>query len=296
MPWQLRIIIRVFFSYGIAVVIIKKLASSTSRLQNLISQYFFAVLITWLIAFFFEGLVFNFNSLLIFLIGMTSALASYAQWRAYDLSLSRTAVFSLLDDYIAIALGLIILEESKFITSNSLLGIILALSSAAIMLIANLQKNKLTTKLDSEQNEKSIFYWIGIYSVIWGFSSFALKYFVVDGVGIFNFCSLWYLGGLLASSMMFLFKEKSFKFSISKSNLLLTALNALVISTSLSLTLWVYQVVPITYAQSIFQSAEMFIPSIIGLFIFKEIKFLSNLEKIGILVGILGAVFICLSA
>lgn len=70
---------------------------------------------------------------------------------------------------------------------------------------------------------------------------------------------------------------------------------SVIIITALSLEVWAMSLAPIAVVQPIFQAAEMVIPTLTGLFIFKEIKDMSLRNKITIGIGLIGGLLIAVS-
>ena len=105
------------------------------------------------------------------------------------------------------------------------------------------------------------------------------------------------LGAFLAGMIIFVLdKDRKPLFSgLSKKDLFSIGILSLTILGSLASTFWAYSAAPLIAIQPIFLISEMIIPSLLGLYYFKEIKALDTKEKVIFAVGIAGGLLVNLS-
>src|SRR3989344_9413055 len=111
MPWQVPVILRIVIGYLILPVLTKKIAKAPSRTRNLVWQYFLAAVFALIFAAIQGAELFQSRVLIVMLIGAFNAFACYCQWRAVDISLSKTSIATQWDDLITLGLGYLVLKE-----------------------------------------------------------------------------------------------------------------------------------------------------------------------------------------
>ena len=288
MYWQIPLILAIIIGHLIVPFLIKRITQLPSRTRNLVWQYFFCALFATIIAFITGTKFFDKQFLIIAIIGIFNAFGCYCQWRAIDLSLSKTSLFTQADDLIAIALGYIILHEASFLNPMLGLGVITCISSAVIFAC-----NEWYAKIHTYSH---ILKWVAGYSIIWGIACFSMRYFSLKDMPILSYIAAWYQGSLCGALLILIFssrKEKGETLTFQKVIRVIPL--ATTIWICLTLTYWVFILAPITVAQPIFQVSEMIFPTIIGLWIFKEIKELNRLTQIAMIIGLAGGIIIMFS-
>ncbi|MCX6722594.1 MAG: hypothetical protein NT094_00825 [Candidatus Staskawiczbacteria bacterium] len=288
MPWQIPVFLSMLVGRVIAPIIIKNVASAPSRTRNLVWQYFFAALLASLTAL-ISGDTFSIGqSLIVASIGFFNAFACYCQWRAINISLSKTSLFTQADDLICLLLGYAVLGEGKILNLYLIIGIILCLGSALLFVWQKPAKDKGVTP-----NNK-IWLWIALYSIIWGVAIFSMRFFSsVDGMSLPAFAFSWYIGSLIGAGFVFLLGgKKEAGMPLKPRQIGKVSILAFIIWISLSISYWARSIAPLTIIQPIDQVAEMILPTIVGLWIFKESANLSRLSQIAILLGLTGGMII----
>ncbi|MDO8583637.1 MAG: hypothetical protein Q7R83_00460 [bacterium] len=288
MPWQAIVFLRVC-NYLISPALQKKLTGLPGRPQRLMAQFGFATMISVLVFIAAGGwraevpLV---TLLLITGMGLINGFAAYAQWRAIDLSLSQTSLFSQADDLIALVLGITLLGESHYLQPFLTVGVLLCLGGA---LAYTLSKTNGQRGAMERRSFFRLLAWVGIYSVIWGVAIFSFRYFALAGVPIVTYALCWYTGALLGSFLvMFLVSTAERGAQISWASVARVSPLATLVWGSLMLAYWANQKAPIVIVQPIYQVAEMVLPTLVGLYLFKEGRDLSRSHKFLFFVGLCG--------
>jgi len=215
-------------------------------------------------------------------IGFFNSLGAYCQWQAVKMSLSKTSLFTQADDIIGISLGYLFLNETRFLNSGLILGIIICLGAASLL-------------ISSESNIRLMKY-VGTYSVIWGLATFLMRYFALSGIPFCEFLASWYAGTLIGiSCILFFFKEEGLTIKAQKKEIMGVGVLAIAIWFSMLLGYWAAKLAPITVYQPIFMVSEAVLPTLIGFIIFKEAKSLSVKEKFAFLLGLTGITAIAIS-
>ncbi len=289
MPWQVPIILSVLVSYIIAPILIKKIARSPSRTRNLVWQYFFAAALATLSALIIGTDFSGKQAVVVAIIGAFNAFACYCQWRAIDISLSKTSLFTQADDLICVFLGYLILGEGQLLNILLVIGVVFCVGSGLLFVWEKIQKNK----NDNKPFKHSIWLWVMLYSIIWGVAVFSKRYFFLGGMSLLTFVASWYGGSFCGACVVFALggkKEAGEPLKLKQIGGVLVL--AVIIWTSLMLGYWVRSLAPLTIVQPIYQIAEIILPTIIGLWIFKEAKELSTISRLAILIGLTGGMIL----
>lgn len=210
-----------------------------------------------------------------------------------DISQSRTAVFTWADDLIAMGLGYALLGESALLTVGLTIGILLCVAASVAFPLTE-QRRSSDAKTPTPW---PLFQWIAIYSIIWGGTAFAMRYYgLKEAVPITWFCAAWYSGSLLgALGVRMLLNAEEQGAPLTARGLLGTAVLAAFIGASLALAYWSRVLAPITVVQPIQQASEMIFPALVGLFVFKEARYLTWSGRILFAVAMIGGVLIACS-
>jgi len=151
-------------------------------------------------------------------------------------------------------------------------------------------------KKDDEKPSTSIFVWIAIYSIIWGVAHFAFRWYAVEGMPTSTFLAGWYGGAFVGSNFVLLaMGKKEMGEPLPRKQIVLVALLAVVILICLVLEYWASMYAPLAVTQPIFQVTEMVFPTLIGLFVFKEIKELNGAKKIVFAIAFAGSLVVAFS-
>jgi hypothetical protein len=298
MFWQYAVFSRVIVGHIIAQPALKLLLS-WARKNKLIpknaSQIEVSTKIKWLLVCLFtfclvfslifaaiSGIRYQPLMLMALTIGFLNGFAAYAQWRAIDISLSKTSLFTQADDIIGMLLGYLLLHETVFLTPRLCFGVLLCVIAG--ILIATYERNLQLIK------------YVGIYSVIWGVASFLFRYFTLNNLPTSEFLISWYIGASVSTLLIAtVLLRGNIPASLSKKEISRVGLVALPVWAALVLAYISAQKSPITVYQPIFLASEAIFPSLVGLYYFHENKVLSLREKIAFVIGIAGVVIISFS-
>ncbi len=283
--WQIPVALKVITAHMVVPAMLKKLTARPSRTRQISLQFGICALLSSIL--FLTGTPgIDQSFLLIFGIGVINCFACYAQWRAVDINLSKTALFTQADDLIALSLGYLFLGETKFLSSHGILiGIALCFCGATVF--------SLSRKSEKQQDGIRLMIWIGIYSVVWGVATFAIRCFAIGGVSIGKFTFAWYAGSFLGSFLLIKAAGKTEKGAkLSKEAVRNVAVFSIFIWSSMLLAYQAFKMAPITVVQPIFQVTEMVFPAIIGLWFFREAKNLGLKEKLIFAVGLTGTMIL----
>lgn len=288
MSWQIALCILI--SINIGGLVLNKVATNKvpKKGVGIFFQYLFCALIAILYALFSGKADINFMIILIGAVGFVNAFGCYFQWRAFDLSLSKSVLFFPLMQIVTIGLALIFLKEGSLWNLQLIFG-------AGLCFLSMWLFRSMATGKEGEKaipKKKWLFFTLGMV-IIFGVCSFLMKVFSYS-VPRETFLMGWYSGALLGS-LPLLAIEKQNPIKISKKAILIIFPLSLLIMGALFALYWAYQLGgPISMVQPIQGVAITIIPALLGWFIFKEKSGLSKREKWGFLIGIIGAILILL--
>src|SRR3989344_8918424 len=136
--WQLFVGLRLLSAHILLPGIMKKVVGWSGRLRKLYYQFFICFLFSVVWVLFkpdsLAGLNTDFTWLL--MIGFFNSLACYFQWRAVDLSLSKTAMFTQADDIITVSMGMIFLHEYNLLNRGGFVGLAVIIVAGIILAVA----------------------------------------------------------------------------------------------------------------------------------------------------------------
>jgi hypothetical protein len=288
--WEILFLLQIPISV-VCTILIKIIASKSSRARSLALQYFFLFLFSVCYVAYTGGLAFDRAFWILASLGFLNACACYAQWRAFDINLSKASLFNIADDLIAIALSMVLLQEYHYITSPIALGITLSFISIIGLLY------KRSDSATSHNSAKTLFWWITIYSVTWGGIDFAIRFFSgLEGLPTSEFLAAFYGGSFVGALVLRYTIDKAEVGAVmswsDRGGVLILAAG---IWTSLFVTYLLYGMVPIPILQPILQSSQLIIPLLIGLIIFRERHDLKRGEWFAIALGVIGGLVIALN-
>lgn len=276
-------------------ILVKKVAVLPGRVRNLLLQYSFAAIFAWLAAYIGHRVIgtnFEWRTQMLFVgaMGIANGFACYMQWKAIAINLALTSISTWLDDVIALMLALMILKEFHFVDAWIAAGILLALGSCILFAT---QKESLDS-IGSDSVFK-IYKYILLYSVIWGGAAFSMRYFSLkENMSVWDFLPSWYSGSLIGALFVYYFADPSERGNLSElpEAAKKVAMLTLSVVSSLAAGYWARSLVPLVYAQPIFQVSEMVFPTLIGLFIFREKKNFTRLGWLLMFCGLIGGLII----
>lgn len=291
--WLIPLGLAIAVGYIVQPVLNKKTASGGSLARSNVLLFGIAAIFSAIINALFPTPLESWVWIIV-LIGMLNAVGNYAYWNALASKegLSKTSLFAQGDDVIAMTLGAFFLSEYEIFTPSLGIGIVLLLGAVFLF---NQDKSEHLPEA-SFHAPHSIWKWIFIYSVVWGGAAFGMRCFALKGVLVQHYVLAWYGGSFLGALLLYALSEKEKDVpTLTKKQIILTARLAATIMTSLGLTFWARSLAPINVTQPLLQLAEMTIPTMLGLFYFKEKRKFGLLGDIGIIVGLFGGVLIIFS-
>lgn len=281
MPWYILVFSRVITAYIVVPTLIKINTGLPSVKRRLLWQYSFCLIFS-IIYMLIVGFTIQISSILIAGIGFITSFGTYAQWRAIDISLSKTSLFTQADDSIAIILGYWLLHETKYLNAWLFIGVVFCFIGGALLM--NKESNFRLIRL------------VAFYSVIWGIASFLIRWFNLNGIQLSEFLVYFYSGTFLGALGIFLLKkDKALTIKLSFKEIRLVGLLAIFVWLSLLLAYCGAKLAPITAFQPIYLISEAIAPIIIGLWIFKERKELAKKEWLALIIGVVGIILIAYS-
>ena len=285
MNWQLLVCAAFLYQYGLVQIVIKKIgAAEGSRTRKLVWQYFFAALLAVITGVIGGQIDLSWSFAIVAVIGAANAFACYCHWRAYDISMSRTAMLSNLDDLIAIGLGYAVLGELRVLTPILTAGIFLSVISATVF-----ARIKHRDKSNDGRSAR-LAVWVFGYTVIWGLAMFSMRFFSLQGLNILTYVVAWYSGawlGALVTRFVLMGRDEAGP-PLTHTQRGKVFLLAVGIWTSLMLAYLMRTLFPITVLQPIQLVAEMSVPALIGLTIFNEARSMSRREIVMIIMALVG--------
>lgn len=197
MNWQIAVLSRIILGHIIGQVVFKKISGLPSRILNMSWMFSFCVILSIVFVILIKDdyySIFNKYWLEIAGIGVFNGFAAYCLWRAVDISLSKTALFTQADDLTAMLLGYLFLGEAKFLNLNLVIGIIICFSAGTLIVLqryTSIENNK------HERKNIALIFWVAGYSFIWGVAGFSMRYFALEGVSFSTFLTSWYSGSVI---------------------------------------------------------------------------------------------------
>ncbi len=286
--WLIPVALRIAVAHIVAPWMIKVAATGIGREERFMLQFLSASLLALLGALMF-GLSLSLAFLVIVAVGFINGFGAYCQWRAIELSLSKTSLFTWGDDLIAMLLAWYFLNEVQFLTTPTMVGV--GLSFAAVVLFSYSDYRHKSEK-EKGRHPLALYGWIAGYSVIWGVAVFCARYMALENVSPSTFIAGWYSGSLLAAIIILQWKRRSQRSKITLRDLVLSVGLGLVILSALGLNYWAFMVAPLFVVQPLFLVSEMVLPALIGLFGFGEKKEYGLAEWVYLCIGVVGTLFV----
>ena len=290
--WLVPIVLYIVLAYIGIRWMQKKIVDLHSKTKRLFLNFLFCALFAITFAVVMGHVIFNTMTLIIFGIGILNGVANYASWKATSISLSRTSLFSFVDDIIPMALSYAILGEGQFLNTFSEWGIALCFL-ATILFVRHSYKKEGRASL-------VFFVYVAVYSIIWGIANFSARYSAVSGVPVGQFLMSWYIGSFVTATLLvLLYKDPDEKPgrmpALAARDVLVMFVYAGGIALCLAIEFWALTLAPQTLVQPIFLVAEATIPTVIGLTIFKERSTFDRAQWCFAALGMLGVILIAFS-
>lgn len=297
MNWHILVVLRIIVGSILGPILLKQLSSAPSRTRNIIWQFVFTTALAFIAAAVTQSFAFNRQVVFVAAFGLINAFAGYCHWRSMGISMSKSALFSPGGDLWAMFLGFVFLHESKHLNPLLWIGLAFVFGSVILFSIARVKLARQDDKIRAA-NRKERWIWIGLglAVMIWGTSAFFTRYLVVEIMSPWTYMAAWYGGSLIGSFAVFaLAGKKEAGEPLDCRRILWVLPRSAAMWASLALGSWALKYAPITVIQPIFMMSSIVFSTILGLWVFKEVKQLSPLEKIAMAVGVIGGVVIALS-
>lgn len=185
MTWQALIFLTILLSHILFPILFKKAADLPFKIKRQFYIYSFCVILAMGYAFYAKDLILSTAFLLVIIIGLANSLAFYFNLRAVHISQSKTSVFSIFTNFIAIILAFIFLKEYRYFNQNLAIGLLLIVFSSGIFAFSSRQNLK--------QTKKFFLYVLG-FSAIWGTIAVFERVFAFNGLPFATFGLGWYAG------------------------------------------------------------------------------------------------------
>jgi len=223
--------------------------------------------------------------LFIILVGFFNGLGAYFFRQAYKHSLSKTVLFLPLSGVITVALAAIFLGENRIYNAGTILGVFLLFSAAFSLSRRSPEKREST-------EAKWLLFTLGMVVIV-GVALFVMKFFSFT-LPRSTFLLYWYSGSFLGLLSISWFERKDPR-TLFQRITWRVILSSFGIVASLTMVYWAFQLAPTGLVEPIRYFGITFLPLPVGWYIFKEKKTLTNLQKFGFILGIIGAALIILS-
>lgn len=293
MQWQFALIILVIIN-SMAFIITKVAADKLpKKAQGIFLQYSFCLMFA-LIYFLLVNKPGVLSSSLGFLVatGMLNAFGNYFQWRAFEISLSKTVLFIPLLEIVAIVWALIFLSEGRLWSSQLIIGACLCFLAMYIF------RSQQSSKSESIKETARLKWLIAVLLMvfIFGTTAFLTKYFSKTTTRE-DFLLSFYIGSFIGASILFLI-ENNHPIQVleaAKSKVILILPLSLFIMGSTLTLYWVYQLGgPISLVNPVRGVVITIIPLLAGWFIFKERIPSTKRDIFGFVVAIIGIILVIL--
>ena len=293
--WLIPVMARIAVANGVFPILLKRITGLHSRTTRFFLQYLFCVALAIVATLTVTSFDLTPLTLMLVVLGAVNALAAYAQWKAVDISLSATAMFTFWDDIIAMGLSYVILHEARSFNPGVALGIALSLGSVVAQVIHTAKRDRVPRL----QGIPLRFYaYVGFYSLIWGVATFLMKYYGSAGVTSGSFILPWYAGAFLAATGLLLLRKRpaaDVGLRIGGQGVLIVFFLSACVIASLALGYWAYRLAPQNVVQPFFLIGEMIVPALIGFFLFGERKGLDRSTAVFFSLAALGGLLIALN-
>lgn len=292
--WLLYVLAHALVANVLAKYLIKKATAAHSRTMRIALQFFFCFLLASCLSFASGTNLVLQPFLLIGALGFLNGIAAYFQWRAINISVSKTALYTFWDDVIAMTLSYAVLREGQWLNGFSAAGI--ALSIFSVIAFARIDYRE---RGEVRTSPIALYGYITTYSVIWGGALFAMKYCGMSGITFTSFAPSWYGGAFVSTALgMFLYRETTAlpdaRFSLK--DIMQTAALSAVIVLSLGLAYLSYQHAPQIVVQPLMLVGEMTLSALVGLWWFQETRqFNTRKKRLLFLSALVGGLLVAVS-
>lgn len=229
-------------------------------------------------------------------LGVLDAFAQYGYWRviATPAGLSKASIFGQGEDFVAVGLGYLILDEIRILTPLLALGVVLLFGSALFF-----TKDYATRQKKGTQEIAvpfSTWRWIAFYCVVWGIVHFAIRYLALDGMSPLNFLWAYYIGSFLGALAVYQRSSSEERGpGMTRKQVMKMILIGAVLPTSVGFVYLAKMHTPLTVFQPIFGLAGVIFPVVVlDLWWKKQLRQLSKKGWAAIVLGLIGATIVAL--
>lgn len=288
--WWFWVILRVVIGFGAMTIVLKlltqKIESRTRAMawQNGLSFLFWsAVCVTTMPAPWHA----NSSMAIIAVLGFFGSFASYCHWRAFKLSVSKTALLGQGDDLIAVAIAFLLLGETAYLRPLLICGGVLSIGAGLAFLYLR--------RVEDKTPMWAILKWIMLAAIVWGVTLPCTRFFAHEGMHLVNYAISWCAGAFAGCLLMRVsFGRKEAGEPLTGVQIRLVAFAAFLSIISVTSHFLSKRYAPLIVVQPIYQVAEI-IPQIIGLWYFGEGKNLRPREIAMLCLAVVGIVLIMFS-
>ncbi len=313
MFWGLPLLLRMFVGDLWGKYLLKRTVSHPDRLSALCLQFVYCLVLA--LAYYLLHCLFTSSGngstntsapslwdprlLTVVGLGIASSYATYCQWRAVDISLSKSSVFSWAPSFVAIILGLWILGEGAELGKRHVLAIGLCLVAVVLLTWGRSRgsrKDHSHAKPMVVKDKWKLGILVAQYSVIWGVAIFSFRYFSVGALPLPSYVLAWYIGSLLGALVIRFFSAEVVprKLSIKSEDKSLIRQLSLSVWGSLVLTYWCLSLAPLVVVQPLLHMSGLLLPTLLGLITFKEKQALTLASASALVMACTGGIILAL--
>lgn len=270
--WMTPVLLYIALAFGLVRWMGKKYIVGDKRTRRLFVQYLtcLAGVVVWALVEGHAATAFSATLIIMWFVGAANGIACFYNWKAQDLSMGKTSVFTIWDDVIAMTLSYVVLSEGRYLNSWSGSGILLSI--VALLLFG---QHAYRAKLRGEEKVPvECFYYVGVYSVLWGVALFTSRYYSDAHIPFSAFGLAWYGGSVIAAAGLLVWmheEDPKQRGALSLHDIGVTIFYSLLILLCLVVGYWSYRH-PQTVVQPIYFVAEALVPTAIGFWFFGEKK------------------------
>jgi multidrug transporter EmrE-like cation transporter len=296
MEWLLPIGLRILCIDTIYPMLLKGKIVHENLVKRFFLQYFMCAVLAGIFALATGQFVLSASFWIMYSVGIFIGTGTYLSWLTTKMNLSATYLFRFGDDLLALALGFIFLDEIGFLSPALFSGLMICLTGIGIYSYSNYRKKK--DQAGSEHLPLKFFIYVGVFSSAWGIASFSKRYFALEGLEIGTYLLGWYFGTFTASLVVCLKNlgirqlALELRTTTQKREVGLMTISSVIIMLNIVLGFWALKHAPLTVVQPIFYVSGMVLPLLMGLFVFKEKKYLNGLDIMSYGLAILGTLVI----
>lgn len=291
--WRLPVVLYIVLAFGLVRWMGKKYIVGDKRTKRLFLQFLVCFIVAAVLALMQGQVLIAFRAAaIIWVVGLINAVGCYYSWKAQDISLGRSSVFTIWDDLIAMGLSYVVLNEGRYINGWNGTGIMLSVAALFLFVIhAYRAKRRGGSGLPLQ-----CFIYIGIYSVLWGIGLFTARFFSAEAIPFAPVALAWYGGSTIAAFFLRAFvheTDPSQQGELTARDTIITTVYSLLIISCFGTMYWSLRS-PQVIVQPIYFVAEAIIPTVIAFLFFNERKQFNKVEYLYLGIAIVGVLLIFL--